>query len=164
MRVRSVVRLKKSKVNDSGGWSRKELPPRWCPVFSKKKPMAGDWHWRAIKASAANREFVVVAQCSPNRGNWKAFLIEKLEDEHSVVARFEDHGGHPGVHVHSHCARSGIDVGPTTLDGLGRIPPAGSFHRRVYGHTLQSFWDSAMSFFNVVENGETQLGQTYGLF
>jgi hypothetical protein len=151
-------------TDQSSGWSKKDLPPRWCPVFSRKRPIAADWQWRAAHASHEKREFTVVAQCNPSRGNWKAILIERTESGPSVIARFEDHSGHPGIHVHSHCDRSGLEIGPTSLDSLARIPPAGAFHRRTHAHTLQSFWDETLRFFNVIEPTTTSVGETYGLF
>ena len=164
MRVRGIIRLPKTMTDQSSGWTKKDLPPRWCPIFARKRPVAGDWQWRAARAAHDNREFTVVAQCNPSRGNWKAMLIEKTGLGHSVIARFEDHSSHPGVHAHSHCDRSGLEIGATSLDALARIPAAGAFHRRTQAHTLQSFWDEALQFFNVTESTGTGMGETYGLF
>jgi hypothetical protein len=164
MRVRRTVRLRKVMGDHSGGWSKKDLPPRWCPVFLRKRPIAGDWQWRAARAASGAREFTVVAQCNPSRGNWKALLIERADSGASVVARFEYHSGHPGLHIHSHCERSGLETGPTSLDALARIPPANARHRRTHAFTLQSFWEAALRFFNIVESAATTAGENYGLF
>ena len=40
----------------------------------------------------------------------------ETEAGHSVVARFESHGSHPGLHGHSHCDRGGIEIGASGLD------------------------------------------------
>ena len=91
----------------------------------------------------------MVAICNPSRGNWKAMLLVKVAEEHSVVARFEHHESHPGVHVHSHCARSGQEAGAQGMDGLQRVPPAGAHHRRTNAWTLPTFWSAARGFFNI---------------
>jgi hypothetical protein len=67
----------------------------------------------------------------------------------SVVARFEDHASHPGVHVHSDCIRSGDEIGSTSMDNLVRIPSDGQYHRRVQAHTKDSFWQTAIRFFHI---------------
>lgn len=67
----------------------------------------------------------------------------------AVVARFETHGSHPGVHGHAHCERGGIEVGASGLDNLVRCPPADHVHRRTNAWTESTFWDAARSFFRV---------------
>ncbi|MCB9958232.1 MAG: hypothetical protein H6843_06395 [Rhodospirillaceae bacterium] len=77
----------------------------------------------------------------------------------SVVGRFEHHGTHPGLHVHSHCQRSGIELGPSGLDDLVRIPKVGrgSYHRRQIAWTETAFWEAAKRFFRVKEPKGTLL-------
>jgi hypothetical protein len=67
----------------------------------------------------------------------------------SVVARFEHHGSHPGLHGHAHCERGGIEVGASGLDSLVRFPKAGALHRRTNAWTEQTFWDATRRFFRV---------------
>jgi hypothetical protein len=75
-------------------------------------------------------------------------------NEVSVVCRFEHHGSHPGVHIHSDCARSGIETGTTGLGGLDRFPKNGSHHRRTTSWTETTFWEAAKRFYRVaVKNG-----------
>jgi hypothetical protein len=69
----------------------------------------------------------------------------------SVVARFEHHGSHPGLHGHAHCERGGIEVGASGLDNLVRVPAAQEPHRRTNAWTEQTFWDSARRFFRVTD-------------
>ncbi len=39
-------------------------------------------------------------------------LIIQTSEGYSVIARFEDHGSHLGLHCHSDCDTSGLEVGP----------------------------------------------------
>jgi len=101
---------------------------------------------------------MIVAVCNPRRGNWKSMLLMKVGTEHSVVARFEHHDSHPGLHVHSHCDRSGIEVGASSLDRLVRVPPVGLRHRRQNAWTLSTFWAASRKFYRAVDN----LGPLFG--
>jgi hypothetical protein len=76
-------------------------------------------------------------------------LLLETTDGWSVVGRFEFHGSHPGIHFHCDCDRSGTDVGPKSIDGLGRIPSAKSCHRRSTAWTETSFWEAAKQFFHI---------------
>lgn len=110
--------------------------------------------WRSARAAASEGEYVLLAKCNLRRDNWQAFLILTADDGDSVVGRYEHHGSHPGLHVHAHCERSGIEMGPRGLDDLIRVPAAGSmsYHRRVNAWTKNSFWETAKKFFRIEEN------------
>ena len=164
MRVRRIIRLPKALTKSTPGWSVKDLPPRWCPTNSKTRPITGDWRWRAAKASAGARQFIVFAQVAPRKGNWKAVLIEELGSGSSVVARYEFHSSHPGLHVHSHCGRGGIELGATGMDRLARFPKSTSPHRRQQSFDEFSFWKSALAFFNVTDAVAEAEGLFNGLF
>lgn len=151
MRIRKTLKLLKTVTKETPGWSSDNLPPRWCPINSKTRPMAGDWKWRAARASSDARGFVIFAQVAPRKGNWKAVLIEELAAGSSVIARYEFHASHPGIHVHSDCDRCGVEVGASSMDRLTRFPKASSNHRRQQSFDESSFWRSALSFFNVME-------------
>jgi hypothetical protein len=76
-------------------------------------------------------------------------LMLRLDGAYSVVARFEHHDSHPGLHIHSDCSRSGIEIGGPSMDNLARIPPADRPHRRTNAWTLASFWAASLQFFRV---------------
>lgn len=149
MRVRKIIAQPKLLDQGTGKWSDKDLPPRWCPTNAKSKPMRVGWQWRAAKVSGASGLFILVAECNPLRGNWKSILIAETSAGHSVVARFEHHESHPGTHIHSHCDRSGVEVGPSGMDGLARIPPASARHRRSNTWTPDGFWQASLTFFRI---------------
>jgi hypothetical protein len=150
MRIRRLV--KKEKITESAGqWSTKDLQPRYAPIYAKTKPIRAGWQWRSSKVVADGEIYILLAECNPGRGNWNAKLIRETVDGFSVVARFESHASHPGLHVHAHCDRGGIETRATGLDNLARIPPIGVRHRRTNAWTETTFWEAAKRFFCVRE-------------
>lgn len=125
------------------------MPPRACPIYSKTRPMRGGWQWRSATAESDDRTYTLVAMTNVNRGNWQAFLLVDAAGESSVVARFEFHASHPGVHLHSHCGRSGIEVGASGLDKLARAPRVGQRHRRTAAFAPSTFWQAARDIFRI---------------
>jgi len=149
MRVRRLVKRLKVAGEDTG-WKIGDLPPRYCPVHVKTRPMANGWRWRSLRAEHLGAPFCVVALCRSGRGTQQALLLKEVRNqEWSLVARFEQHSSHPGLHLHSHCERSGVEVGGVGFDGLVRIPPVGSPHRRTVNLTDEMFWNKALKFFGV---------------
>lgn len=151
MRVRHIVRERKTIESDSR-WSTKDLQPRHAPIYAKTKPIRAGWRWRSARARGQDgREFILLAECNPPRDNWKAMLIVETVDGPSVVVRFEHHGSHPGLHIHVHCERSGVETGAGGMDSLDRMPGPGSLHRRANGWTEHVFWEAAKRFFRIEE-------------
>lgn len=151
MRVRHLVGKTKTTETDSK-WSVKDLSPRYAPIYTKTKPIRAGWRWRSSKVfGEEGNHYVLLAECNPRRDNWKAVLIIETDGGHSVVARFEHHGSHPGIHVHADCTRGGIETGASGLDNLARIPAAGMRHRRASAWTDGTFWEAAKRFFHVKE-------------
>lgn len=148
MRVRHLVSNVKY-IDAETEWSVKDMPPKHAPIYPKTKPMRAGWTWRSARCVTATRDYILVAECNPARDNWKAMLILDTGTGHSVVGRFEYHGSHPGLHAHSDCDRSGIEVGPKSIDNLLRIPTAKSFHRRLAAWTENTFWEAAKRFFRI---------------
>ena len=150
MRVRNLIN--EIKVTEADGqWSTKDLQPRYAPIYAKTKPIRAGWQWRSSRVVSAGEHYILLAECNPRRNNWNAKLIRETEYGASVVARFESHASHPGLHVHAHCDRGGIETGATGLDNLIRIPPIGAMHRRSNAWTETTFWEAAKRFFRVRE-------------
>lgn len=160
MRVRQLVAKEKVLKSDTG-WSTRDLPPRYAPIYAKTRPIRAGWKWRSATCEAAtSKRFILTALCNPGRDNWQAFLMVETEAGVSVVARFKHHGSHPGLHGHGHCERGGIEVGASGLDNLVRVPDAQKPHRRTNAWTEQTFWDAARRFFRVkdqITGGQLEL-------
>ena len=150
MRVRRLICDIKN-IESDGQWSTKDLQPRYAPIYAKTKPIRAGWQWRSIKISSENGIYILLAECNPARNNWNAKLIRETVYGPSVVARFESHASHPGLHVHTHCDRSGLETGAVGLDNLVRVPPTGTKHRRTNAWTETTFWEAAKRFFRVRE-------------
>lgn len=150
MRVRRLVREKKTLVDDTG-WRTGDMPPRHCPVYVKSRPMPSGWRWRSSKVDAPTGQFIVVAICRSGRGTQQSLLLRSVNSsEWSVVGRFECHASHPGLHFHSHCERSGDESGSASFDNLPRLPRVGAVHRRKISMTDEMFWLKALDFFRVI--------------
>lgn len=150
MRLRHLIAEAKT-MTDSTSWSAADLPPRHAPVFARTIPMRAGWRWRSARAEGGGLNYTLLAQCNARRGDWKALLMVEVAGGHSVVARLEDHASHPGLHVHAHCDRGGIEVGAVGLDELTRTPNARKRHRRVQAWTEGTFWEAAKRAFRVAE-------------
>jgi hypothetical protein len=158
MRVRRLITDVKTQRSDTG-WADSDLPPRHCPIYARTRPIRAGWKWRSAACDVADTRHFLVALCNARRDNWQAFLMIETDCGISIIARFEHHGSHPGLHGHAHCERGGVETGPSGLDGLVRIPPSGAIHRRTNAWTEQTFWEAARQFFRVTDNvtGQRQL-------
>ena len=153
MRVRHIIIEKKELQSDSD-WRVDDLTRKNAPIYSKTKPIPSGWKWRSAKATGESGEYVLLGLCNPNRDKWQAILMKLADDGGaSAVGRFEHHGSHPGLHVHAHCQRSGIEQGAGSLNDLTRFPKSGSdsYHRRKNAWTERGFWEAAKRFFRIEE-------------
>jgi hypothetical protein len=105
MRIRILVKQKKVMRTDSL-WSSNDMQPRHSPIYSKTKPIRAGWRWRSAQVEGKDgNNYILVSECNARRENWKAVLILNTVDGASVIARYEYHGSHPGLHVHANCDR-----------------------------------------------------------
>lgn len=148
MRVRGVVRHKKTIVSDTD-WRTDDIQPRFSGVYEKSRPNRNGWQWRSVLATDGENEYIFLSQVLEIRDEWKAWLILRVSEGASIVSRFEYHGSHPGFHIHAHCERGGIEIGPTSINDLMRIPSASSYHRRQIALRPSSFWNKARMHFRI---------------
>lgn len=149
MRVRKILTEPKLLTADTD-WQDSDLPPRHSCIFDKTKPMRAGWKWRSVAAKSDQSEYVFLSQCNPRKDEWKAWLIYKTANGNSsLVSRLEYHGSHPGLHIHAHCARGGLEEGPASIDDLPRIPIVAKLHRRVNAWRENTFWEQARRHFRI---------------
>jgi len=148
MKIRRIVADRKTVVSDTG-WKDDDIPPRYSGVYEKTKPNRNGWRWRSVLAKSAAEEYIFLTQINEASDNWKAWLILKVGGSASIVSRFEYHGSHPGIHVHSHCDLAGREVGPQLINNLVRVPEASSRHRRQQTFRASSFWETARQHFRI---------------
>ena len=154
MRTKSIILQKKSLLTDTG-WRRDDIRPQFFPIFLKTRPVRSDWMWRSAEVHGAELVFVLFARANPKKDNWQSILILEIEPGiYTTVSRFEYHGAHPGLHVHSDCKKQPKSIkGPESLSELERIPSSGrfSFHRRIRDWSPNKFWEESKRFFRVDE-------------
>lgn len=150
MRVRHLIRKRKIQRTDTG-WSTNDLPPRHAPIYNKTRPIRAGWKWRSATAEADGNKYFLTALSNTRRDNWQAILMIETPEGVSVIARFEHHGSHPGLHSHAHCERGGIETGAGGLDQLERVPKVGKLHRRSNAWTEHTFWEAARRFFRLMD-------------
>ena len=129
MRVRKLIREKKTLESDTN-WRSPNMKRKHAPVHAKTVPIRAGWQWRSAKVFGVSGRYVLFAKCNRHRDNWQAVLTKvNLDSTASAVTRHEHHGGHPGLHVHAHCKRSGVELGTQSLDDLIRVPATRSRSR-----------------------------------
>ena len=151
MRVRHIVSARKTLVSETT-WDTSGIPPRHAPIYTRSKPIRAGWRWKSARLKTDAQSFILLAECNPLRDNWKVMLLINVDDEVSVIGRLEHHGSHPGLHLHSHCDRCGIERGASGMDNLRRWPQIGRNHRRNVAWTEGTFWETAKRFFHVEQN------------
>lgn len=151
MRVRGLICEEKEIVTDTG-WKTTRLQPKYAPIIRGPQPMRSGWKWRSSSAKGLVRgnQYILLVKGNPARDNWQSILMQKFGEEAAVIARYEYHGSHPGIHGHAHCERGGIERGGIGMGELVRIPKSGghSYHRRTQALTENAFWESAKKIFS----------------
>lgn len=155
MRLRHLI-IEEKVITSDTGWRDTTLRPKDAPILTKTIPTTKNWQWRSSTAIGkdSSSQFVLLLRCNPLHDKWNSVLMQKIgERSASVIARYEHHGNHPGLHGHAHCERGGVETGSTGMDRLQRIPEsyAGSYHRRIRPWTKNAFWESAKRFFRLCE-------------
>jgi hypothetical protein len=150
MRIRRALRERKILQSDTQ-WRTDDLQHRHSWIFDKTKPVRAGWKWRAATATGASgQEYAFLTQCNPNKDQWKAWLILRTSSgQASLITRLEYHGTHPGLRAHAHCERGGLEEGPSSIDGLIRIPKGDKRHRRTNVWRDHTFWEQARRHFRI---------------
>ena len=148
MRVRQIIRQQKLLVSETA-WTGSDIPPRHAPIYVRTYPIRAGWKWKSARLTSNGQTLILLALCNPLRDKWQAVLMVEKSQGVSVVCRFEHHGSHPGLHVHSNCERSGMEVGAIGMDNLDRFPQNGRYHRRDVAWTETTFWEAARRFFRL---------------
>lgn len=154
MRIRHIVRTPKIIKTDTN-WRTDALPPRFSGIYPKTMPERPYWTWRSALAFDYEYEYILLCQVNESKDNWQAWLVRKTNGDGSLVSRYEYHGNHPGIHVHADCRRGGIEIGPSGIDRLLRIPRADSRMSRQTPTRLDLFWKNACVHYHMdYEKGE----------
>ncbi|AOW48400.1 hypothetical protein A4R89_02105 [Acetobacter ascendens] len=153
-----MIRCPKNEFGKPTSWSVKEIPPKISP-YKNKRPAGKGFEWRAITAKNGDTIFHVLALANSKRGNYKAFLTLQEPQDRFMIARFETHPSHPGIHYHTWCKSQNIPACPNSIEAPFRIPKPEnvSQHRSNVAFSPQSFWLAACNAFNVIFGPADQL-------
>jgi hypothetical protein len=99
---------------------------------------------------------MIFVQVQEGRENYKAFLAFKNQETWQLLLRLENHGSHPGLHIHDWCGTASAPGGGKSFDAPNRRPKASSLHRRVPALSRATFWKLALDRFRVIPSGSDQ--------
>jgi hypothetical protein len=144
--IRRLIACRKiPRGNQPNSWSQDPVPTRFGP-YPRPRPPGRLTEWRAVRAAAGRRVFILLCMAQTAREDFRAWLVLEDDQRRSVIERWEYHGGHTpdGIHSHSWCAEPRPPVGPSSIDAPRRLPGTRSRHRRS-GMTWskETFWIAA---------------------
>lgn len=118
-------------------------PGAWKVVTGKAKmgknafPLSGmprlgrGWHWRVDVLDASGMRLTLFTAFNTDYAEYRAWLSAEREDDYVVLARYENHGEHPGWHCHAPCCDiSAIDAGQPVARESTRFPGGNNDHRK----------------------------------
>lgn len=115
----------------------------WKVVTGKSKmgkgafPLSGmpllgrGWHWRVDVLDGGGIRMTLYTAFHPDYAEFRSWLAVEREGDYVVIARYENHGNHPGWHCHAPCCDiSEIDAGQPVARESMRFPGGNSEHRK----------------------------------
>lgn len=140
--------LELKKIESDTNWQTKDIPPKHFPIYKKSYPNRASWKWRSLRLKGENTDFCLFLHCNPFKDQWKAYLMK----EDIPLVRYEYHGSHPGIHIHSSCN----DVEKTHMNQWIRLPDNNRLHRRANeNYTESRFYSECIKVFRInTENGD----------
>ena len=148
--IRRLIRLRK--IADGRGelrW-RTDVIPAAAFIFPKPRACPPNGAWRSLRAKSGGEEFTLLVLTQPQQAEMKAWLALRAPAGWVMIARLEQHGDHPGLHVHEGCGQEGLPLGPASINAIkGRRPKARSFHRHETLLDREQFFAEALRRFRI---------------
>jgi len=149
MRSAALIRAGKTVV-EVGTWQSGRLPRTAFPLSRSPIKLGPTWRWRLERLRAGVADLRLLVFFRMDREEFAAWLAQDTTAGLVILARLEDHGTHPGLHLHIQCRDDvGRPVGRQVYPGLLRLPRSGTLHRRRGGFTEMDAWAVAQRFFNI---------------
>lgn len=146
--VRALLRVAKTPRDPSPGWLAEPIPPG-AFIFPKQRRPPADGAWRSLRLKAGMRDFSLLVLSQPDLHEIKAWLAYKFDGAWYVIARMEQHGDHPGIHVHDCCGLP-IPPGPPSISAANNRRPRGrGFHRSSRILSREEFYAFALKRFRI---------------
>lgn len=149
MRVAQLAKAPKHLVAP-GKWTSGRIAHAAFPLHPRNAIKLGPaFRWRVDGLETGERKFLLLTFFRADRENFGAWLAEQhLNDDILVLIRLEDHGTHPGLHVHVCCDPETLPpIGRQSYGGMQRLP--NRHYRRRGAFTEQDALSLAYGFFKV---------------
>lgn len=124
MSLRDFVKAKKTLI-DAGAWTDKRMPKTGgkFPLSRARSFRVGaaGWRWRVVQLEAGGRHYRLLCLLHAGKCNFVAILATPVGTDLLVLGALENHGSHPGWHVHASCKtpEAGLS-GRLRYDGMKR--------------------------------------------
>lgn len=146
--VRALLRMSKTPRDPSRGWQVEPIPPG-AFIFPKQRRPPPDGAWRGLRLKAGERDFSLLVLSQPDLNEIKAWLAYKHDGAWYVIARLEQHGDHPGIHVHDCCGLP-MPPGPPSISAANNRRPRGrAFHRLNHILSREEFYAFVLKRFRI---------------
>lgn len=120
------------KVTKVGHWQDGKMPKTGPNTITLRRPLrfGNGFRWCFVEVESKADEFRILVSHHQEKRNFSAYLFQKIGNDQLLLARLENHGTHPGVHLHACCIQPGaMAYGRTEYPDLVRCPPSGKHHR-----------------------------------
>lgn len=123
--------LAEKTIVDAGKWVSGKPNKKLLDLSKGKLSLGSQWTWRKIVLEVDGRTFHVIVAFHEGKEEYFAHLAVPVGDDNLVLATVENHGTHPGWHLHVNC---GGEAGPNIIGrlrypGQRRIPRGNGNHR-----------------------------------
>jgi len=149
MRTKSLI-IEPKTIESETAWSNSDIPPKHYPINKKTYPARGGWRWKSFKLKGNFNNFVLLFLCNKMKEQWKTILMLVDEDKKTAfaVVRYESHGNHPCIHVHTECYNAKDKVMEHWKVRIPNVVSVNSRVRKIYSE--QIFEKDALSFFRAI--------------
>lgn len=116
-----------------GHWSDHKMPksgPNTVLLRSKPLRFGVGFRWCIVSLMSGGVAHKILLACHREKRNFCAYLFKSIGNDNLLLARLENHGTHPGIHIHACCQKTGPGaVGRTGYPEIARYPGPKSYHR-----------------------------------
>ena len=131
MEFKKFLKAEKT-VIDQGKWITGKPHKKLLELSKGKLSIGSQWIVRKIEIKIKEQCFQIIICIHEAKENYVAHLASKIGNDNLVIASLENHGTHPGWHLHVNCDGSGgyNNIGRIHYPSQRRIPHGKGFHRK----------------------------------
>lgn len=125
--------LAEKTVIDVGTWGEGKMPksgPNTIQLRSRPLRFGLGFRWCFVNLISGGAAHKILIAYHQEKRNFCAYLFKSVGSDNLLLARLENHGTHPGVHLHACCRKTdGGAIGRTGYPEIVRIPSSRANHR-----------------------------------